>query len=157
MDNNIQESQSNNQNIQQPLTSDEKQLGMFSHFSIFLGGIILPIILYFVQKDKSKFVAFHALQSIFFHLLYLAVIVVLSVFLGIILLATGTIGSFFNHHSGHIGAGFIVGLIIFYIGILGSVFLAIAYGIYMGIKAYNGDMKRYIIVGNWAYRKVYGG
>ena len=65
---------------QEELTSDSKLLAMFSHFSIFLGGIILPIILYFVQKDKSKFVAFHALQSIFFHLLYMVIVFILVFF-----------------------------------------------------------------------------
>jgi len=138
------------------ITSDNKLLAMFSHFSIFLGGIILPIILYFVQKDKSKFVAFHALQSIFFHLLYLAIIIILCIFLGMVLIITGVFGSMFTHHSGHLGPGFIFGMVIFYIGVFGSVMLAIAYGIYMGIKAYNGEMKKYIIVGDWAYRKVYG-
>lgn len=140
------------------LTSDEKLLAMFSHFSIFLGGIILPIILYFVQKDKSKFVAFHALQSIFFHLFYAAIIFVLVIFLVIVLLATGFLGVALSKSSGSgsPGAGFFIGMGIFYIGLFGSILLAIAYGIYMGIKAYNGEMKKYILVGDWAYRKVYG-
>jgi uncharacterized Tic20 family protein len=137
---------------QQMPTSDEKLLAMFSHFSVFLGGIILPIILYFVQKDKSKFVAFHALQSIFFHLIYLAVVFVLVIFLFLVLAITGV----FSHSSHHPGAGFFMGMGLFYVGLFGSIILAIAYGIYMGIKAYNGEMKRYFLVGEWAYKKVYG-
>ncbi len=148
--------ENNTEVTQQTPTSDERLLAMFSHFSIFLGGIILPIILYFVQKDKSKFVAFHALQSIFFHLLYLIVIVILVLFLLLVLLATGILGAAFSKSSGEPGAGFFIGLAIFYIGLFGSILLAIAYGIYMGIKAYNGEMKKYIVVGNWAYKKVYG-
>lgn len=138
------------------ITSDEKLLAMFSHFSIFLGGILLPVILYFVQKDKSKFVAFHALQSIFFHLFYAAIIFVLVIFLVLVLLVTGVLGASFSKSGSAPGVGFFFGMGIFYIGLFGSILLAIAYGIYMGIKAYNGEMKKYILVGDWAYRKVYG-
>lgn len=141
---------------QETPTSDEKLIAMFSHFSVFLGGIILPVIFYFIQKDKSKFAAFHALQSIFFHLFYAAVIFVLVIFLVLVLLATGVLGAIFEKSSGSPGAGFFIGMGIFYVGVFGSVLLAIAYGVYMGIKAYNGELKKYIIVGNWAYKKVYG-
>ncbi len=152
MDNNIQETQT--QPVAVALTSDEKLLAMLSHFSIFLGGIILPIVLYFVQKDKSKFVAFAALQSIFFHLMYFAIIFVLVIFLLIVMVLTGV----FSHMSSHNpGAGFFAGMGIFYLGLFGSILLAIGYAVYMGIKAYNGEINKYFIVGEWAYRKVYGG
>ena len=141
---------------QAELTSDTKLLAMFSHFSIFLGGIILPIILYFIQKDKSKFVAFHALQSIFFHLLYMVIVFILVILLILVLFLSGVFSMHHSHDWNHSGPGFFIGMGIFYLGIFGSVILAIAYGIYMGIKAYNGDMKKYIIVGEWAYKKVYG-
>lgn len=148
MDNNIQETS----NPVPPLTSDERLLAMLSHFSIFLGGIILPIVLYFVQKDKSKFVAFAALQSIFFHLLYFVIIFFLVIFLLIVMAIMGV----FSHHSHATGMGFLFGMGIFYVGLFGSILLAIAYAVYMGIKAYNGEINKYIIVGNWAYNKVYG-
>ncbi|MBS1493903.1 MAG: DUF4870 domain-containing protein [Bacteroidetes bacterium] len=137
-------------------TSDERLLAMFSHFSIFLGGIILPIIMYFVKKDKSKFVAFHALQSIFFHLMYLIIIFALVFFLIIVMLLTGVFSIHHSHDLNHSGAGFFMGMIMFYMGIGASAILAISYGIYMGIKANEGGMKKYFLVGEWAYRKVYG-
>ncbi|MBS1515577.1 MAG: DUF4870 domain-containing protein [Bacteroidetes bacterium] len=153
MDNYIQTPQ---QVSEQP-TSDERLLAMFSHFSIFIGGIILPIILYFVQKGKSKFVMFHALQSIFFHLLYLVFIFVLVVFLVVVLLATGAFTLANSRSMGpETGMGFIVGIIIFYGGLIISVLSVIAYGIFMGIKAYGGENKKYFLVGNWAWKKVYG-
>jgi len=147
-----------NNNPQNPaeLTSDEKMLSMFAHFSIFLGGIILPIIFYFMQKDKSKYTAFHSLQAIFFHLLYLVVLFGLIFLMAIVLLGTGALGSVFSNNHEIPGAGFMLGMIIFYIGLFGSIILAIGSGVYMGIKAYNGSWKRYPIVGNWAYKKVYG-
>jgi len=146
MDNNIQQ--------QTALTSDEKLLAMLSHFSVFFGGILLPIILYFIQKDKSKFVAFHALQSIFFHLMYAVVIGILVFVFIIIGVITGMLTGL-SHHSGS-PIGFIFGMGIFYLGLFGSIFAAIGYGIYMGIKAYNGENKKYFLVGDWAWKKVYG-
>ena len=72
------------------------------------------------------------------------------------MLATGVLGAAFAKGSSAPGTGFFVGMGIFYVGIFGSVLLAIAYGVYMGIKAYNGEMKKYFLVGDWAYKKVYG-
>jgi uncharacterized Tic20 family protein len=145
------------QQMQQEPSSDEKLLAMFSHFSIFLGGIILPIIFYFVQKEKSKFVAFHSLQSIFFHLIYLAFVFIFVIVLMILLIAAGV---FSHHHSGNFdpetGIGMFAGIAVFYVIFIVSAFAAIGYGIYMGIKAYNGENKKYFLVGNWAWKKVYG-
>ncbi len=149
MDNTIQQ----NQYEKPPLNSDEKLLAMLSHFSIFLGGIILPIILYFVQKDRSKFVAFHALQAIFFHLLYAGIIVLSMVALVVVF---GASGVFLDSNSDELPVSFFMGMGLFYIVLIGSIFVAIAYGIYMGVKAYDGDTKKYILVGKWASKKVYG-
>jgi hypothetical protein len=67
------------------LSSDEKSWAMAAHAISFLdGGIILPLILYLAKKDQSQFVAFHALQSVYFGLLLL-VIVACTCGLGVIL------------------------------------------------------------------------
>ncbi|MCW5933678.1 MAG: DUF4870 domain-containing protein [Fimbriimonadia bacterium] len=59
-------------------TSDERLWAMLAHLAGFLGylgaGIgqyIVPLVIYLVYKDKSKFVAFHAIQSLYFQLLLL--------------------------------------------------------------------------------------
>ncbi|MEO8514530.1 MAG: DUF4870 domain-containing protein, partial [Ignavibacteria bacterium] len=61
---------------QSTIQGDEKMLALFSHLSLFLGGIILPIIFWATNKDKSKFVTFHALQALWFHIAYLVLIMV---------------------------------------------------------------------------------
>jgi hypothetical protein len=38
------------------------------------GGIIGPLVVYLVKRDEDEFVAFHALQSLYFGLLLLAVV-----------------------------------------------------------------------------------
>jgi hypothetical protein len=66
-----------------PVTQDEKLWGMLAHLAGFVGyatafgQYLFPLIIYFVYKDKSKFVAFHALQSLFLQLACLVLGIVL--------------------------------------------------------------------------------
>jgi uncharacterized Tic20 family protein len=49
--------------------SNDKLFVVLCHLSVFLGvGLILPLIVYLVKKDESEFVAFHAKESLNFHL-----------------------------------------------------------------------------------------
>ena len=55
---------------------DERTWGMLSHLSVLLnlvtglGGPIAALIIYLVYKDRSRFVAYHALQSLVFQLIW---------------------------------------------------------------------------------------
>lgn len=56
-------------------TSDERTMALIAHALTFVeGGIIGPLIVYLVKKNDSEFIAFHALQSLYFGLLALFVI-----------------------------------------------------------------------------------
>ena len=56
-------------------TSDERTWALVSHALTFIeGGIIGPLVVYLVKKNESEFVAFHALQSLYFGLLAVAII-----------------------------------------------------------------------------------
>jgi len=47
-------------------------MALVAHALTFLeGGIVGPLILYFIKRKDSPFVAFHALQSVYFGLLFL--------------------------------------------------------------------------------------
>lgn len=53
------------------LTKDDATWAMVAHALTFLeGGLIGPLVLYLVKRDTSSFVAFHALQSFYFGLLF---------------------------------------------------------------------------------------
>ena len=136
------------------IKSDEKMMALFSHLSLFIGGIILPIIFWAVSKDKSKFVSFHALQSLFFHIAYVVLIVVLA-----IVIIFGGIG------MGLLSAGAgstampvitIIAIIAFYLLMFLYIFGGIGYSVYMGIKSYEGKMNMYPIIGKLVYKQVYG-
>ena len=43
----------------------ERLWGMLAYMLTFVGAIIPPIVLYAVKREQSRFVAFHALQSLF--------------------------------------------------------------------------------------------
>ncbi len=140
------------------LKSDEKTLALFSHLSLFLGGILLPIIFWATNKDKSKFVTFHSLQAIWFHVAYIFVIV-----FGVMGMVIGGFGmsALFGMGSTHTRSNtmspvLIVLLIAFYGFLFLVIFAGIGYSIYMGVKAYHGEYKKYPVIGNIIYKKVYG-
>jgi uncharacterized Tic20 family protein len=61
----------------QPLSpGDERTWGMMSHLSVLLnlvtgfGGPIAALIIYLVYKERSRYVAYHALQSLVFQLIW---------------------------------------------------------------------------------------
>src|ERR1051325_11810049 len=84
------------------LKSDEKLIALFCHLSLFLGGIVLPIIFWAINREKSKFVTFHSLQAIFFHLTYIVLIIFFTVFF---VFGGMGFGLFFSGVSKHAGNG----------------------------------------------------
>lgn len=141
-------------------TSDERMMAMLSHLSILLGGIILPIILWATQKDKSKFVKYHALQAIFFHIAYVAILVIVIIGIVVIALISGAgFGALSKgHHSNDaaLSVMMIILIVVFYGAIFISIFGAMAYEIYLAIKSYQGSYIKIPIIGKIIYKKVYG-
>jgi len=53
------------------LTKDDRTWAMAAHALTFVeGGVIGPLVVYLLKKDESEFIAFHALQSLLFGLLF---------------------------------------------------------------------------------------
>jgi len=117
------------------LGADEKLWGMLAHlltllgYIITLGQYIAPLVIYLVYKDRSPFVAFHALQALFFQLLALAVGVVLVLF-SIVTLGLGVL----------LAAPLAIALAI----------AVLVYTIIAAIQANNGVWYELPIVGRWA-------
>ncbi|QYK53018.1 MAG: DUF4870 domain-containing protein [Fimbriimonadaceae bacterium] len=88
-------------------TSEEKQLAMIAHIgplvlgliTAAVGGWIVPLVIYLMKKDGSKFVGYHALQSLIFQIILgvsAAVLLTISpftCFLSLIPLAIGAIAA----------------------------------------------------------------
>jgi len=149
-----------NQNATIVPNSEERLLAMLAHLSIFLGGIILPIIIWATQKDKSKFVRFHSLQAIFFHIAYAAIIVVfVMVAVGVMLASGFGLGMFDDpaYSDGEdLPTFMVIMMILIYGGIFIMIFAGIGYAIYVAVKTYKGDLIKIPVIGNIVYKKVYG-
>ena len=70
---------------QNGLTSEERTWAMLAHLSALLGYVVVlgqyiaPLVIYLVYRERSRFVAFHALQALYFQLALLLVWIVVFV------------------------------------------------------------------------------
>lgn len=120
------------------LSDEERLLAMLAHLLALLGYVVLvgayvaPLVIYLVYKDKSQFVAFHALQSLFFQLALLVVGAICFLLAFTIVLACIAVPA-----TALISFG------------------ALVYIIVAAIRAYNGELFEYWLVGKWA-RQIVG-
>lgn len=127
---------------------------MLVHILSIFSGFIAPLVFYLVKKD-SPFVAFHALQSLIWHVIYMGLIF-LGVTVAIVTLFAG--GMMQPHGPGNhveeppflfFGVFGIIWLLAFGGGVI-NVILGIVYS----IKANNGEWARFPVIGNLALRIV---
>lgn len=120
------------------LSDEERLWAMLAHllallgYVVWVGAYVAPLVVYLVYKDKSRFVAFHALQSLFFQLALLvvgAICVLLALTIVLACIAVPAIA-------------------LISIG-------ALVYIIVAAIRAYNGELFEYWLVGKWA-RQIVG-
>lgn len=131
-----------------PLTpAEEKQWAMISHLSVLINlftgfvGIAVPLIVYFVYKDRSRYVAYHSLQAL--------IMQAICSFGGLLLaVLIGGLSQFIPF----------LGLICLPISCLFGLLpvVAIVYGIYGGIQINNGQDFKYWQVGDWVRSTLTG-
>jgi len=128
---------------QPPLSpNDERMWAMVSHLSVlanlisgFLGPVI-PLIIYIVFKDRSRYVAYQSLQALIFQLVW-------WVGGGVLAGATWAL-------SGILSA-VIIGLLFMPLACIFSAIplAALVYGIYGGVQTSQGQDFKYWLVGDW--------
>lgn len=126
-----------------PLTPEnERTWAMLAHLSVlvnlftgFLGGIF-AIVVYFIYKDRSRYVAYHAMQSFLFQV--------------ITWLGAGLISAFFITIGAVFGI-FIIPLLCLVPGflILLAIPASLIYGIVGAVQVNNGEDFKYWQVGDW--------
>jgi uncharacterized Tic20 family protein len=99
--------------------------------------IIAPLIVYLIKRDESDFVAFHALQTMFFEIGVTCVGLILGLFVVFIGVAT-------------FGVGLCIGIPLIIAVLIG----AIVYPIIIAVKAYNGEWAEFWLVGEWARNMI---
>lgn len=130
-------------NAKEPMAeSEERTWAMLAHLSVllnlitgFLGGIA-AIIIYFVYKDRSRFVAYHAMQSFIFQSITWLGAGIISA----ILITIGSALSFLIIPLLCLVPGFLVLLLIP---------ASLIYGVIGGVQVNNGEDFRYWQVGDW--------
>ena len=135
-------------------SKEEKIMALLSHLSIFIPnvGILAPIIIWVINKEKSNFVRFNALQAIFFQLIFL-IIMMLFIFIGVILMLV-SIPWFDLSSNAPPGPLFFLSMVFMFMYFP----LWIIFGIYAvvaSIKSFKGSIFKYAIVGRIIERKVY--
>jgi hypothetical protein len=67
-------------------TSDERTLAILSHILTLVAPILAPLIIYLLKKDESKYVTYHAKESLNFQItVMICVFVLLITIIGIVL------------------------------------------------------------------------
>lgn len=56
-------------------TSDEKTLAILSHILTIVAPILAPLIIFLLKKDESKYVAYHAKESLNFQITLMIVVI----------------------------------------------------------------------------------
>ena len=126
-----------------PLTpSEERTWAMLAHLSILLNlvtgllGLVAALAIYLIYQNRSRYVAYHALQSLIFQLIAWLGGGALT---GIVWMVTGTLSAI------------LIGLLcIPFALVISAIPLAsIVYGIVGGIQCSQGQDFRYWLVGDW--------
>jgi uncharacterized protein len=130
-------------------SSEEKILAGLAHVAILiLGwiGLVAAVVLYFVYKPKSGFVAAHAKQAAGFGIVITVISLILGIFGGGMAVGLGMLGGVSGSGgaiAGAIGTALIVGLIGMVLGIGSLVLVIIA-----AIKGFTGKQYQYPVIGN---------
>jgi uncharacterized protein len=145
-------------NQEKIISSEDKTLSMLCYLSMVIGGILLPIIIWAVKKEQSKFIRFHSLQAIFFQLAFSVILAIVIVILAFSIIFAGAgVRSFESMHSSS-GMSAVIMLIVFiFTGIIIlATFGGIGYSIYLAIKSYQGGKTKIPVIGKIIYERVYG-
>jgi uncharacterized protein len=125
-----------------PPDSEARTWAMLAHLSVLLNlfsgffGGIAAIIIYFIYKDRSRFVAYHAMQAFIFQ----SITWIGSGVIGGILIAFGSTLGFLIIPLLCLIPGFLILLL---------APASVIYGIIAGVQVNNGEDFRYWQVGDW--------
>ena len=119
-------------------------------------GLAVPLVMYFGYREKSRFVAFHALQSLAYQvvgvLLYAVAAAVLAVWVALAWTVSGLLAA--------VLVGFLLmpfALLLTWLMVLllvGAPFAWLGYGLYAAYQVYQGRDFRYRLIGEWLEREV---
>jgi uncharacterized Tic20 family protein len=128
-------------------TSDERSMAMLAHVLSIFSTFVAPLVIYFAKRKESRFVAFHALQALIWHVLFMAgwfvalIVFVFAVGFGQALLAPGA-----RAHE-QPSPEFFLGFFGIWAVLMLSWFANLGCTVYLTIRASSGRWSGYPIVG----------
>ncbi|MGH9775293.1 MAG: DUF4870 domain-containing protein [Candidatus Acidiferrales bacterium] len=134
-------------------SEDEKTMAFLAQLLMALTGFIGPLVIYLVRR-KSPFVAFHALQALFWEILrFLLTIAAMAVFMFLFILKIGqAAGS--GHPPQSLPPHFFLFFPLLWLVFMGVWAISLALGIYFGIQAKQGKWAQYPVLGKLALKCV---
>jgi uncharacterized Tic20 family protein len=130
-------------------TQDERTMATLAQALSFM-GLLPPLIIFFIKRD-SRFVSFHALQAVLWHLAYMVLMVaVMMAFVVVVMLTVFTQADNLKH--GGPPLGFFVVFPMLWIGIFAFSTINIILAVIYAVKAGQGEWTDYPIFGKLARR-----
>lgn len=135
---------------QTPLTvNEERQWAMFAHLGVLVNlvsgflGPLVPLIIYMIYKERSRYVAYQSLQALIFQLVWWIGGGILT---GAAWAITGLLSAV------------IIGIVCIPLACLVSLMplVALGYGIYGGIQTSQGQDFQYWLIGDWVRSTLTG-
>ena len=131
------------------ISEDARTLAALGHAAIILptGSVILGLILYFTQRDKSRFAAFHGMQAVVFQLVITVLSLISLLVFGAVWLYLGYLMGTTSDNGMSWGFAAYNG---FYILLLAGFGIgSIVMGLIAARRIWQGGDYRYPIVGKW--------
>jgi uncharacterized Tic20 family protein len=132
---------------------EERLLAALCHISIIFStmGVIVPIVIYINARERSKPLAFQAMQSMLYHVACIVWAIVYTVAWTIIFLAfTGIFGAVVSTGPEEAFAVmFTVIMVAFVVLLFAGLFIVYVLGIVGAIQTIRGRMFKYPLIGNW--------
>jgi uncharacterized membrane protein len=125
-------------------------MALLAHVLSIFSGFIAPLVFYLVKRD-SKFVSFHALQSLAWHIIYFICIFGMMIVFFVSMISSGV---FHNQQHGQPPFAFFGFFAIFWLTAMGGGILNIVLGIVYGIKANKGEWAQFPLLGGWILRNI---
>jgi uncharacterized protein len=133
-------------------TQDERTMAFLAHLLQVFTGFIAPLVIFCVKQD-SRFVKFHALQSLIWQLCYMALLFGVMIVFFFSIFATAFHAASGGHTPNAAPPTFIFFFPILWLFWLLGWVANVVLGIMYGIKANRGEWAGYPIIGNWCLPK----
>jgi uncharacterized Tic20 family protein len=119
-------------------------------------GLVIPLVIYLSHRERSRFIAFHALQT----LIYQGVGILIYALVVAVTVATATVAWTISGLLSVVFIGFLLMplallvTVLMVILLLGIPLVWVGYGLYAAYRIYEGYDFRYWLLGEWVEREV---